>query len=85
MKFFKSKNCPSCPKAEQNLAELMAELGIKEKVETFDISTDDGRIEALNNMVMSSPSIVLNDTQVTKEILLDKDKLKTFFKETGCK
>ncbi|MHC1605464.1 MAG: thioredoxin family protein [Candidatus Methanofastidiosia archaeon] len=77
MKFFKSKDCPNCPRAQKNLEELLSELGIDTNVSYFDISTTEGRIEALNNMVMESPAIVIDEEHHGKDVLLDKKKLRS--------
>ncbi len=81
IKFFKSKNCPDCPKAEINVNDVLSELKITENVEIYDISTNDGLIEALNNMVMASPALVLENKILDKSVLLDKNKLKALIQE----
>lgn len=75
MKFFKSIQCPRCPEAEKNLKEIIRSLNIQKNIEIFDISTDEGRIEALANMVMSSPALVINEEIIPEEVLLDKKML----------
>jgi len=52
--------------------EVLAKLKMTDKLAFFDISTPDGRIEALNNMVMGTPAVVIDEELVTKEILLDR-------------
>lgn len=80
MKLFISKNCPNCPKAKENMKKLADELSLE--YEMVDISTDDGQIEALDNMVMSTPTLVLDDEeQVGKDTLTDLEALKKTLKE----
>jgi glutaredoxin len=74
--FFKSKDCPQCPRAQQVLEEAVQELGTDISVRYVDISTPDGRIEALNNMVMNTPSVVIDEEVYGKDYLLDKPRLK---------
>lgn len=74
--FFKSKDCPQCPRAQQVLEETIEELGADISVRYVDISTQDGRIEALNNMVMNTPSLVVEEEVYGKDYLLDKTRLK---------
>lgn len=81
MKFFKATNCPHCPKAEKNLMEALKELGIKEELEVHNISEDEGRIEALNNMIMSTPTLLLKDEIISTELLLNKTELIKKLKE----
>jgi len=78
LKFFESPTCPDCPAAKKNVKEVLAKLKMMDKLAFFDISTPDGRIEALNNMVMGTPAVVIDEELVTKEILLDRKK----FEET---
>ncbi|MCC7569488.1 MAG: thioredoxin family protein [Candidatus Methanofastidiosa archaeon] len=79
MTFFKSKNCPQCPRAQANVEEVMTELGLPLPVPIVDISTTEGRIEALNNMVMSTPSLKIGEEIYGKEDLLDKGRLRALF------
>ena len=78
LKFFESPTCPDCPAAKKNVKEVLAKLKMMDKLAFFDISTPDGRIEALNNMVMGTPAVVIDEELITKEILLDRKK----FEET---
>ena len=78
LKFFESPTCPDCPAAKKNVKEVLTKLKMMDKLAFFDISTPDGRIEALNNMVMGTPAVVIDEELVTKEILLDRKK----FEET---
>ncbi len=77
--FFKSKDCPQCPRAQSNVESVISELGLSVQITYVDISTTDGRIEALNNMVMSTPSLMMHDEVYNKEDLLDKARLKALF------
>jgi len=80
MKLFVSKNCPSCPAAKENMKTLSKEIGFE--YDMFDISTDDGQIEALDNMVMSTPTLVLDDEeQIDKDVLTKSSELKKVLKE----
>lgn len=76
MKFFKSKDCPNCPAAERNLDELVEELKIKEPIEKYDISTDDGQITALENMVAGTPALVIGEELYDASAMLDKKRLR---------
>ncbi|MHC1598910.1 MAG: thioredoxin family protein [Candidatus Methanofastidiosia archaeon] len=77
--FFKSKDCPQCPRAQANVEEVMEDLEVNHLIDYVDISTTEGRIEALNNMVMSTPSLIIDDELYGKDVLLDKDRLKELF------
>ena len=75
MKLFKAEQCPHCPAAEKNLKEVAKELKLKEEIEFVNISEDEGRIEALNNMVMSTPTLLFNGEIIHSDILLNKTEL----------
>ncbi len=75
LKFFESPACPDCPAAKKNVKEVLAKLELLDELKFFDISTDDGRIESLNCMVMGSPTLVVDEEVITKDILLDAKKL----------
>lgn len=77
--FFKSKDCPQCPRAQANVEATIAELGISDVITYIDISTTEGRIEALNNMVMGTPSLMVDGEVYPKDDLLDKERLKGIF------
>ena len=79
--FFKSKDCPQCPRAQSNVESVISELGLSVEITYVDISTTEGRIEALNNMVMATPSLMIDDEVYSKEDLLDKVRLKALFSE----
>ncbi|VVB59279.1 Thioredoxin [uncultured archaeon] len=80
LKFFESPTCPDCPAAKKNVKEILAKFKLLEKLKFFDISTDDGRIESLNCMVMGSPTLVVDEEVITKDILLDAKKLENELK-----
>ncbi|MBU4245586.1 MAG: thioredoxin [Nanoarchaeota archaeon] len=75
LKFFESPTCPDCPAAKKNVKEVLTKFNILDTLKFFDISTDDGRIESLNCMVMGSPTLVIDEDIITKDILLDARKL----------
>lgn len=75
MKFFESPTCPDCPAAKKNVKEVLAKLKLLDALKFFDISTPDGRIEALNNMVMGTPAMMIGEELLTKEVLLDRKRL----------
>ncbi len=75
LKFFESPTCPDCPAAKKNVKEVLTKFNLLDSLKFFDISTDDGRIESLNCMVMGSPTLVIDEDVITKDILLDARKL----------
>lgn len=75
LKFFESPTCPDCPAAKKNVKEVLTKFNLLDSLKFFDISTDDGRIESLNCMVMGSPTLVIDEEVITKDILLDARKL----------
>ena len=80
LKFFESPTCPDCPAAKKNLKEVLAKFKLLDSLKFFDISTDDGRIESLNCMVMGSPTLVIDEEIITKDVLLDKTELEDVMK-----
>ena len=80
LKFFESPTCPDCPAAKKNVKEVLTKLNLLDSLKFFDISTDDGRIESLNCMVMGSPTLVIDEEIITKDILLDARKLEAEIK-----
>lgn len=77
--FFKSKDCPQCPRAQLNVESVISDLGLQIPITYVDISTTEGRIEALNNMVMGTPSLMIDGEVYSKEDILDKETLKGLF------
>lgn len=75
LKFFESPTCPDCPAAKKNVKEVLTKFNLLDSLKFFDISTDDGRIESLNCMVMGSPTLVIDEDVITKDVLLDARKL----------
>ena len=77
--FFKSQNCPRCPRALSNVEKAIADLDIDMPLAIIDISTAEGRIEALNNMVSETPSMLLEEELYGPDILMDIEKIKQLF------
>jgi len=80
LKFFESPTCPDCPAAKKNVKEVLTKFNLLDGLKFFDISTDDGRIESLNCMVMGSPTLVIDEEVITKDVLLDVRKLEAEMK-----
>lgn len=80
LKFFESPTCPDCPAAKKNVKEVLTKYNLMGALKFFDISTDDGRIESLNCMVMGSPTLVIDEEIITKDVLLDTRKLEAEIK-----
>jgi len=74
--FFKSKDCPQCPRAQDALQKALEGLAADIDVTYVDISTVDGRIEALNNMVMETPSLKVGDEVYGKADILDAQRVR---------
>ncbi|HOP09395.1 MAG TPA: thioredoxin family protein [Candidatus Methanofastidiosa archaeon] len=74
--FFKSQNCPRCPQALKNVEAAIAELDMDMPLAIIDISTTEGRIEALNNMVSETPSMLLEEELYGPDVLMDVGKIK---------
>ncbi len=81
LKFFESPTCPDCPAAKKNVKEVLTKLKMLDALKFFDISTPDGRIEALNNMVMGTPAMMIGEELLTKEVLLDRRKFEEAIKK----
>jgi len=74
--FFKSQSCPRCPKALENVERAISELDVDMPLAIIDISTTEGRIEALNNMVSETPSVMIDEDLYGADILMDIEKIK---------
>ncbi len=59
--FFKSRNCPKCPKAEEVVKEVLKEFN---GVELREVFIEDNPEEALMYQVVSTPSIAINDETI---------------------
>ena len=58
--FFKSRNCPNCPRVYQLLVKLLREKGLDESVvEVRDISDPDAKTDLLMLGVLSVPCVVV--------------------------
>jgi len=79
--FFKSQNCPRCPQALKNVEAAISDLDIDMPLAIVDISTTEGRIEALNNMVGETPSILLGEELYGPDVLMNPEKIKSLLME----
>jgi len=79
--FFKSQNCPRCPQALKNIEAAISELDIDMPLAIIDISTTEGRIEALNNMVSETPSMMLDEELYGPDVLMNYEKVKTLLSQ----
>ena len=67
-------NCPKCPPAKELCKEVAAEMNI----DFVEMNIQENMIEALQNQIASTPSIMINDEVIfrseppTKDLLLEE-------------
>lgn len=57
---FTKQDCPNCPQAKRVVEEVEREMGCRIEVKRFDLDDEEDFLTALQNQVMSTPSIVVN-------------------------
>ena len=62
---FTKKDCPNCPQAKRTVGDVASELGDRVQVREYDLDDEDDLLTALQNQIMSTPSVVIDERLVS--------------------
>ena len=62
---FTKMDCPNCPQAKRIIGDVASELGDRILVKEYDLDDEEDLLTALQNQIMSTPSVVVDERLVS--------------------
>lgn len=72
---FTKKDCPNCPQAKKVLSDLEGEFSDRIRIDKYDLDKEEDLLTALQNQVMSTPSVVVGGTLLASGRPISKEEV----------